>query len=520
MGSEGACFDVSMKERRVHGDCTRTAVFLFLALAFLFFVTSTGRVRTVDEIDAKFQGESLMFHGTTTVPQAVAANRFYGILDRKGQPRAPYGDAQALLTVPWHAAAQVWWTVLPRGSMPVGSKYLFVDAMVTTSSAVFSAIAAALAFLIFCHLGIAARTALAATVMITLATPLFAYSAWFFSEPLVAALMLAAALVLFAGQKRYSLWRAALAGLFLGTMIWVRPAHVIAVSVFFLAVLVRDRAKTPYPALVLALIAGVFGAGYLLRNQIYYGDIWEFGYPKVVEAAKHLNSFETPVTTGLFGFLLSPGKSVFLFAPPILLAIPGVLRLAKRDPGLGILAGGMPVVYLLFFSRYTQWEGGFCIGPRYLVPSITLLCLGLGPLLAEAGLRTRKFAIALFAAGVFVQAVSISTSFMEDQAGGRYYDSHWNYRLGYSSITSQAKLLMNYLSSSQPAQLGLGYDRWFVFLAKAGASRRILAYGLVLELIGLAFFTWKLRKALLLLEISDREPLKPVESLTLPLPVN
>lgn len=502
----------------VQRNHTRVASFLFLALAFLFLVTSTGRVRTVDEIEVKFQGESLMLHGTTAVPQAVEANRFYGTLDRKGQPRAPYGDAQALLSVPWHAAAQVLWMVLPQGSVPVSSKYYFVDAIVTTSSAVFSALAAALAFLIFCSLGLAVRTAVAATAMIALATPLFAYSAWFFSEPAVMALMLAAALVLFTGQNRYSLGKAALAGLFLGTMIWIRPAHVIAVPVFILAVLVRDREKTPYPALALALIAGMFGAAYLLRNGIYYGDIWEFGYPTVVDGAKRMNSFETPVTTGLFGFLLSPGKSVFLFAPPILLAIPGVLRLAKRDPGLGILAGGMPAMYLLFFSRYMQWEGGFCIGPRYLVPSIALLCLGLGPLLAEAGLRTRRLAIALFATGLFVQAVSISTNFMEDQAGGRYYDSDWNYRMGYSSITSQAKRLIHYLSSSQPAQLGLGYDRWFVFLAKAGASRRILACGLLLELTGLAFFTWKLGKALL--EASDREPLTPVESLTVPLPAN
>ncbi len=491
----------------------RIALFLFLSLTALFLVTSTGRVRTVDEIEVKFQGESLMLHGTTAVPQAVAANRFYGILDRKGQPRAPYGDAQALLSVPWHAAAHVLWKVLPQGSMPVGSQYLFVDAIVTTSSAVFSALTAALAFLIFCYLGIAVRTAVAAAVVIALATPLFAYSAWFFSEPLVAALMMAAALVLFTGQNRYSLGRAALAGLLLGTMIWVRPAHVIAVSVFFLAVLVRDREKTPYPAFVLALIAGLFGAAYLLRNQIYFGDIWEFGYPKIVDEVKRMNTFETPATTGLFGFLLSPGKSIFLFAPPILLAIPGVLRLAKRDLGLAVLAAGMPVVYLLFFSRYTQWEGGFSIGPRYIVPSLALLCLALGPLLVEAGPRTRKLAIALFAAGVFVQAVSISTNFMEDQSRGKgaYYDSHWNYRMGYSSITSQTQLLIHYLSSSQPAELGLGYDRWFVFLAKVGASHKFLACGLLLEFLGLAGFTWKLRKTVL--EIADCEPLKPVESL-------
>ena len=32
-------------------------------------------------------------------------------------------------------------------------------------------------------------------------------------------------------------------------------------------------------------------------------------YPDVAENGKHLNGFDTPITTGLYGFLLSPGKS-------------------------------------------------------------------------------------------------------------------------------------------------------------------------------------------------------------------
>src|SRR5258708_31713904 len=90
MGNEGACFDVSMEQTPVNGGCIRIASFLFLALTFLFLVTSSGRVRTVDELAVNFQGQSLITHGTTAVPQAVAAGRFYGKLDRQGQPRAPY----------------------------------------------------------------------------------------------------------------------------------------------------------------------------------------------------------------------------------------------------------------------------------------------------------------------------------------------------------------------------------------------------------------------------------------------
>jgi hypothetical protein len=240
----------------------------------------------------------------------------------------------------------------------------------------------------------------------------------------------------------------------------------------------------------------IFGGAYLLRNQIYFGNPFDFGYPDVAEGGRHLNTFRTPLATGLFGFLLSPGKSVFLFAPPILLAIPGVWRLWKRDAGLAVVAAGLPLIYLLFFARYTQWEGGYCVGPRYLVPALMVLCLGLGPMLAEAGPRVRKLAVILFAAGMFVQIISISTSFLEDQATGSYYDAQWNYRMDYSSVTRQGLLLLHYLTTSPPAPIGLGFDRWFVFLGKAGVSRGLLALGLCLEVAGLIFFSWRLKKTL------------------------
>ena len=188
-----------------------------------------------------------------------------------------------------------------------------------------------------------------------------------------------------------------------------------------------------------------------------------------------------------------PVALVWFFAPPLLLAIPGVFRLAKRNIGLAIVAGVTPIIYLLFFARYTQWEGGYCVGPRYLVPAITLLCLGLGPIFADAKPHIRKLAAVLFAAGMLVQVVSIATSFMEDQVPrGRYYDANWTYRLGYS-LSGQIHLLLKYLESGEPARLGLGWDRWFVFLHKGGVAAPTLAVlglamlaGLGLSLAGLA----------------------------------
>jgi hypothetical protein len=324
--------------------------------------------------------------------------------------------------------------------------------------------------------------------MLALATPLFAYSAVLYSEPLTCALLLGAAAALFAGRTGplVSWQEAVFGGILLGTMIWVRPTHVIAAPVFILAILARDGEKGWQAARILACVVAVFGVAYLWRNNYLFGDPFDFGYPISSDGGKNMNSFDTPIFTGLYGFLLSPGKSVFLFAPPILLAIAGIRKLARLDRGLAIIAAVLPVVYLLFYARFTQWEGGFCVGPRYLLPAIAVLCLALGPILENAGSPIRRAAIGLFAAGFVVEAVNLATSFFEDQANGNYYDLQYNYRMDYSPMITMTKQLIHYLASPVPAPPGRGFDRWFVFLEKAGVpgpTVNIVLYPLIVSFI-------------------------------------
>jgi hypothetical protein len=474
----------------------RLFILLFLALNFFYLLTSSGRVRTIDEVTVDLQAESLATRGSSAVPQAISGNLFYGKLDRQGRPQSPYGLGQAVLVLPWYEAGRVLRNIVP--GIPERARDIVLDAVLVASSATFSALAAALAMLIFLRLGIAVRPALAATLLIALATPVFSYSSWFFSEPLTTALFMAAALSMFTGErdKAISAQRAAWAGLCLGVALWVRPTNVLAAAVFLVAVLVRDRKTAQRPVFVFAAIVTALGAAYLLRNRILFGSPLDFGYPIAAEGGKPLNSFQTPLFQGLFGLLLSPGKSVLIFAPPILLAVAGIKPLARLDKGLAFVAAATPLVYLFFFARYTQWEGGYCFGPRYLVPSLALLCLGLGPMLADAWPKerswVRKLALALFAFGLFVQVIGMATSFLEDQAGGNYYDDHFNYRMSYDPLVSQTQLLRYYATSSDPAPIGRGFDRWFVFLAKMGVAHNAILLFWGLEWVGVIIFTWQL----------------------------
>jgi hypothetical protein len=464
-----------------------------LFLNFFYFILSSGRVRTIDEVSAEFQVESLAKRGSADIPQAVEAKLFYGTFDRFGRPESPYPPGQALAMLPWYVAGQFIAGHLP--GVPSGMSVVVSNFFLTGGTAFFSALAVALALCIFLRLGIAPKISLTATGILALATPLAVYSGWLLSEPLAAALLLGAAALLFASPQGTSIpiVRALGAGTLLGAAVWVRPTHVIVVPIFLVALFVREREKGWRAAGALAVAAGAFVILLLWRNAYLHGSPFDFGYPSAAEGGKALNSFETPLATGLLGFLVSPGKSIFLFSPPILLALLGLPRLWRRDRGLAFVAAAAPIAYLLFFATYTQWEGGYCYGPRYLVPALALLGLGVGPALVGASRSTRLLAIAVFLAGFFVQAIGSATSFLEADVAGGYYDAQYNYRMGFSPIAMHIHLLLHYATSGA-APLGRGFDKWWVFLSKEGISAGALWILAGVLFIATAASAWWLRR--------------------------
>jgi hypothetical protein len=462
----------------------RIAFWLFAAFQFFYLLTSTGRDRTPDEYNTFYTTESLVLRGSTSVPQAVQLHNYYGRDDLHGRPRAAYPPGQALLCVPWYALGQYCLARLP--GVPADDTDLVVAFSSCLSSATFSALTVAFFFLLLSGIGIDLRPSLFAAMMVGLGTPIFAYSGWLFSEPISAAIFVGAALLLFGRGRDPISWRtAAGAGVILGFATIVRPTNVLAIAIFAVAVLARDGKTGLRPAFCLCA-ASAIGIGTLfVHNTLLFGGPFEFGYPQAAEGAKRLNTFDTPLWKGMYGFLLSPGKSVFIFAPPVILALAGLRRLWKLERGAATVAVLLPLTYLIFFARYTQWEGGYCVGPRYLVPSIVLLCLGLGPILSDRRARIKTIALTVLFLGACVQSISLATSFMEDQVPrGRYYDSDWNYRLSYS-LSGQIQLFWKYLMSAEPARLGLGWDRWFVFLHKGGVSTATLALLGLIMAVGL-----------------------------------
>jgi len=125
--------------------------------------------------------------------------------------------------------------------------------------------------------------------------------------------------------------------------------------------------------------------------------------------------FDTPIQVGLRGLLLSPGSSIFVYSPLLLLCPWLLVRFARTHPAECATLGVIVASFLLVCATFWSWSGLWAApGPRYLFVATPLLLLPLGPWLDSAFRRRARVALAAVAVlavvGLGVQlAVTLSS---------------------------------------------------------------------------------------------------------------
>lgn len=182
------------------------------------------------------------------------------------------------------------------------------------------------------------------------------------------------------------------AGLALAAALWTRAACAPACLVLALAgafVLAGARQRRGRAERILRDAAAFYGAvalgvvGLLYVNQVRFGSPLESGYGAAVGRAY----FSYPPLHGLAALLAAPGRGLAWLAPAALVFPLALARGRLRRGWAAWTSAAVALATLALVAPTQGWHGAHAYGPRYLLPALPFLWLGVAPALDLAAGR-------------------------------------------------------------------------------------------------------------------------------------
>jgi len=392
-------------------------VVLLLTFACFYFAVGPGNFFAVDEAMEEETAQALILRHTIDIPVMVDA--------RFGRGRNWYtvkGPGLPMVSLPFvylGLKLDDAFGSLNGGQLagpPIGpaeqplrwSGRLAISAALIVNAIAGGAIVAVL-FMIGTQLSPKPRAALLMAIAIGLATLVMSEATHFYQHELDALMVILAFYFFSVKNPRELLSSSIYGGLSLGVAILARPDAVPAAVIIWLygvAVawkLVRDLPDR-WPRMMRRTLVAAVGplgavAGSMYFNYLRFGSVLQFGYTE--DRARFVLDI-AQIAKAIAGYLLSPALSVFVFAPPLILALGLGRKAYRRWPLETTTLTLAAIAHLLMIASNKTWSGDLSFGPRYMLESIVLLMPLTLPAFEMAVERASSRAAMAVAAVVFI----------------------------------------------------------------------------------------------------------------------
>jgi hypothetical protein len=363
----------------------------------VYALSAPGRI---DIIDGQLRYEvalNLLNEGRPVIRDP--ALRFAGLPGRNGSLYSFYDAAASVAGLPLVWLGQV------GGRNEETPRFLF-----SLTSAIAGGLLASVLYLFYQTLGVDSRAALGWVSVSAFGSLIWPLATSTFDQVQHAALVLAAVQLGRASARRASNWLAFVAGLPVAALLNYQEAYLLLIPALALSTLKWNEASglarsslRRYGVFLTATGLGI--AGWLAYNAVRFGDPL-FLLGKLPREGHPAGSMLGNPAAGFLSLWLSPGKSILLYSPVLVLGFLGIRGLWRKDAVLALTVVTVSAVQMLFVSSLRFFGSDWAWGPRYLVPLLPLWALGF-PFLSASTIR-RSVRGAVVASGILVQLMAVS----------------------------------------------------------------------------------------------------------------
>ena len=360
----------------------------------MYGAAAPGRI---DMIDGQYRFEvarNILDHGSVQIGDLHLGGSVPGVLGEY----SPYGISGSLVGLPLVLISRA------LGPYSIDRDQFFFS----FTSTVFGAATAALLFLFYAELGIDRIRALGWTFVAAFATLYFPGSITVFDQAQHAFFILAACYAAYAGARRDSMALMALGGAALAVLVNFQETYAIVFPTVAIAALGNmgaspaERRRAFERIAVFLFVAGLGILAWAGFNSFRFGSLLFSG-----KGVNHPSPLGNPLI-GIPGLLVSPGKSIFLYSPAVIVALAGLRPLLRRDLALGAAVIGTVLIHFLMISTLSFYGGDWCWGPRYFVATLPMLALDFPFATANATAVRRTAYGAIIALSFVVQLLGVS----------------------------------------------------------------------------------------------------------------
>ncbi len=400
---------------------------LFLSI---FLMATDARISSVDD--------KIMFDMTKSIlaTQSFASSEplsdrdffidpWFYVEGKDGKAYSKYGPGQPLAILPLYVLGKVAVSLIPayyvdwfpsdyvpfkrpeRISASEHAENVVVPAFTSLLNPLATAVSCLLVFLIAYQLSGSAKTSLVTAGIFGFATAAFPYAKYSFHHPLATALLLASFYFLLSWRARGNAWRLVIAGTCLGFATLTRYESVAALIAFLPYVAWGAYRRTGTEVFKAAMLFVLPVIAFVLV-VLWYNDL-RFGNP--LYTGYFQEGFTADFGESIKGLILSPGRSIFLFSPPILVGLACLPLFSRRWLPEGLAIAVLVVVFFSLYAKWSGWEGGWGWGPRYLLPVLPFLIVPVLTALQSKRTWPKVVVIGLSLVGLPIQLLGVLTNF-------------------------------------------------------------------------------------------------------------